>query len=270
MLKDYRECFKVKVLIPVFVFWCAVTLPAKADIIYFKDGMKSVCQEKAWEEDNEIKCEYKGWVISYRKQDVLRIERTIPEKKVSPDNVRADTHTVQNNKSINKMNHSEPTGPVFYDPRRPYKYWISSDSKHKSYNEAIDALAKKYNRPPEWIQANMGDTNDLEQIHQNLSNPCLKPDESFTELSDDNPAGIAFYNPRREFPYWISEDSKHKNYKDAIHALAEKYGQSAEWIQENMGTSNDLNEIHRQLTARSKNDQSAANRLNQGNDLPDN
>jgi hypothetical protein len=29
-------------------------LGVSADIIYFKDGMKTICQEKAWEENDEI------------------------------------------------------------------------------------------------------------------------------------------------------------------------------------------------------------------------
>ena len=40
---------------------------------------------------------------------------------------------------------------------------------------------------------------------------------------------------------------KHKSYNEAIRTLAEKYGQSMQWVQENMGNSNDLNEIHENL-----------------------
>ena len=50
-------------------------LGASADIIYFKDGMKTICQEKAWEENGEIKCEYEGVVLIYSKTDVLRIQK---------------------------------------------------------------------------------------------------------------------------------------------------------------------------------------------------
>ncbi len=60
------------------------------------------------------------------------------------------------------------TGPVFYNPRRPYIYWAGINSKHKSYKEAIQSLAKKFERSPEWVKANMGATNDLKQINQNL------------------------------------------------------------------------------------------------------
>ena len=36
---------------------------AGADIIHFKDGMKTVCQGKAWEEKDEVRCEYGGGVL---------------------------------------------------------------------------------------------------------------------------------------------------------------------------------------------------------------
>jgi len=67
----------VKVFVTACLFAGLIVLPARADIIYFKDGMKTICQGKAWEEDGEIKCEYGGWIISYQKNDVLRIESTI-------------------------------------------------------------------------------------------------------------------------------------------------------------------------------------------------
>ena len=48
---------------------------AGADIIHFRDGMKTVCQGKAWEEKDEVRCEYGGGVLIYPKADVQTIER---------------------------------------------------------------------------------------------------------------------------------------------------------------------------------------------------
>jgi hypothetical protein len=48
---------------------------AGADIIHFRDGMKTVCQGKAWEEKDEVRCEYGGGVLIYSKADVQTIER---------------------------------------------------------------------------------------------------------------------------------------------------------------------------------------------------
>ena len=243
----------MKVLIPACLLWGFIAFPARADIIYFKDGMRSICQEKAWEEKDEIKCEYQGWVITYQKKDVLRIEKTAPEKIAAvPDNDHRGADTAKKHENNQKLSRPEPTGLTFYDPRRPYKYWTGKDSKHKSYKEAIQALAKKYNRPVEWIQVNMGDTNDLVQIHHNLANPDLKQDNPIAQRPAPKPSGIPFYNPRRQFPYWTNETSKYKNYKEAIQDLAQKYAHSPEWIQANMGESNDLSEIHQNLATRSE------------------
>ena len=51
------------------------THTAGADIIHFKDGMRTVCQGKAWEEKDEVRCEYDGGVLIYPKADVETIER---------------------------------------------------------------------------------------------------------------------------------------------------------------------------------------------------
>ena len=230
----------------LLIFW---TLAADADIIYFKDGMKTICQEKAWEENGEIKCEYEGWIISYQKNEVQRIEKTTPEKQ--PDRQNNQNQVVQNkekDKVSPKTSPSNPEGLAFYDPRRPYKYWTSTTAKHKSFKEAIDALAEKYARSSEWVQTHMGETNDLDQIHRNLANTDSIEPIAATETVKEMSAGIEFYNPRRMYPYWISETLKYKTFKEAIAALAEKYNSSTEWVQEHMGTTNDLNEIHRNLT----------------------
>jgi hypothetical protein len=243
----------VKVLVSACLFLSVIALPANADIIYFKDGMKSICQDKAWEEKEEVKCEYGGWVITYQKKDVLRIVKTTPEK--STNQKKSNRQAIQPKKdSTGKKTISPPgsTGPVFYNPRRPYKYWTDKNSKYKSYKEAIQALARQYNRSPEWIQAKMGDTNDLKQIHQNLANPDVNRDTPVAKPPSSKPSGIAFYNPRRNFPYWSDKNTKHKSYKEAIKALAHEYKHSPEWIQTNMGTSNDLNEIHQNLKAHAK------------------
>ncbi len=93
----------------------------------------------------------------------------------------------------------------------------------------------------------MGDTNDLEQIHHNLANQVLTRESVVDPPPAPTSSGIVFYNPRRPFPYWTGKASKYKKYKDAIQALAVEYGQSPQWVQENMGESNDLNEIHQNL-----------------------
>ena len=225
--------------------------PTQADIIYFKDGMKTVCQQKAWEQDGEVKCEYAGWVISYRKEDVLRIVKTTPPDKPKPPASKTALKQPIASVTPGKKAPLPKSGSVaFYDPRRPYQYWVSKKSKYKSFKKAIDALAKQYGRTPQWIQAHMGGTNDLAQIHQNLAHPDATRDASIGEPAALKQPGIVFYNPRRPYPYWTGRTSKHKTFKAAIKALARQYNRSARWVQSNIGATNDLNEIHRNLSSR--------------------
>jgi hypothetical protein len=261
----------VKLFVTACLFAGFIVLPAHADIIYFKDGMKTICEEKAWEEDGEIKCEYAGWVISYQKIDVLRILKTTPTnkttpttkkatankstpaiKQVQPKKKSASTQTTTKTSVTKKIKSSpdQPSDPVFYDPRRSYKYWAEKNSKHKSYKQAIQALAKKYNRTPEWIQSHMGDTNNLAQIHRNLANPQTKQTVTKSAYSANQSPEVIFYNPRRPYPYWTDKKTKHKSFKEAIQALAKKYDRAPEWVKLNMGATNDLNEIHGNLKER--------------------
>jgi hypothetical protein len=230
-----------------------MTFAAKADIIYFKDGMRTICQEKAWEENGEIKCEYQGWIISYEKKDVERILKTVPKKQPAQSkNKPQASQSAKIEKKPKKKSTPKASGAFFYDPRRTKKYWADKNSKHNSYKQAIQALANRYQRTPEWIQAHMGDTNDLEQIHRNLANPDSNQDVVVEKAIIKKPSGIVFYNPRRPFPYWAWETSKHKSYKDAIQALAQRYQRSPEWIKSNMGNSNDLKQIHQNLRTQSE------------------
>jgi hypothetical protein len=251
---------------------CLVTgffvCPAHADIIYFKDGMKTICQERAWEEDGEIKCEYAGWTITYQKADILRIVKSTPSQKTpapqisttankntppkntSPPDAKTRIAPTMATGSKTKKARSAPTqasGPVFYDPRRLYKYWADQNSKHKTYQAAIAALARKYKTTPEWIQAHMGDTNDLAQIHRNLAQPRPEQVASKIKPATSSKVEIVFYNPRRPYPYWTGEKSKHKTFMEAIQALANQYDRTPDWIKLNMGSTNDLNKIHRNL-----------------------
>lgn len=238
----------MKVVVVAYLFLNLIVLPVNADIIYFKDGMKTICQEKAWEEDGQIKCEYAGWVLTYPKNEVLRILKTTTEKQAAPPEKNRRVHQIiSKDGGIKKNSPPKADGNAFYNPRRPYKYWTGKNSKHNSYKVAIQALAEQYGRSPEWIQAHMGDTNDLEQIHQNIANPVSNQETAVVQPPDPKSPGIVFYNPRRPFPYWTGKALKHKSYNEAIRTLAAEYDRSPQWVQGNMGDSNDLNVIHQNL-----------------------
>jgi hypothetical protein len=238
----------LKVVVVAYLFLFLIVLPVNADIIYFKDGMKTICQEKAWEEDDQVKCEYAGWVLTYPKADVLRVLKTRTKRQNTPPEKNGRKPPIITKESGNKkVVPPIDGGIVFYNPRRHYTYWTGKNSKYKNYKDAIQALANQYGRSPEWVRAHMGDTNDLEQIHQNLANQVLNREAVVAPPPRPTSSGLVFYNPRRPFPYWTGNALKHKTYKEAIQALAAEYGQSPQWVQKNMGESNDLNEIHQNL-----------------------
>ena len=247
----------------------------RADIIYFKDGMKTVCHDRAWEEDGEIKCEYNGSILTYQKKDVLRIEKikidkefekpsenSQPVSQTAPAPAKTPSEASQPKpekklQNLTPNKHHSKTGELqFYNPRRPRKYWTSASAKHNTFEEAIAALAKQYDRSPEWIQHHMGNTNDLDEIHQNLENSKRSAPAKIQEVDDPKTPEILFYNPRRSQKYWTSATAKHNTFEEAISALAEAYGRSQEWVQQHMGNTNNLSEIHQNL-ARQKSAESS-------------
>ena len=246
-----------------------VPLNVDADIIYFKDGMKTVCEDRAWEEGQEVKCEYQGLILTYQKNDVDRIEKIENQKSSAQNQTPLKTTSglakqspkikqpLSKKKAAAKkelQSHANNTGSLntmgleFYNPRRSHKYWTSRSAKHNTFKEAVAALAKQYDRSPEWIQNHMGTTNDIGEIHRNLKNQKQNmPAEIKAADNEDAPPEILFYDPRRSHKYWTSPTAKYNTFKEAIAALAKKYERSADWVQQHMGNTNNLNEIHQNL-----------------------
>jgi hypothetical protein len=243
-----------------FVFAMLIALSplgVSADIIYFKDGMKTICQEKAWEENGEIKCEYEGVVLFYNKADVHRIKKIRTKKPVAD---RTDKPKIPEKSSTKKVGvQATPPKPgalTFYDPRRTHKYWTDAKTGHKTYQEAIAALAKQYGRTPDWVKSRMGETNDLNQIHHNLSagkRPNAQPPAKIT-LKDSS--ALEFYNPRRTDKYWTSKTARHSTFHEAIAALAKQYERTSDWVKSHMGETNDLNQIHQNLVRQQQEEKS--------------
>jgi hypothetical protein len=65
-------------------------------------------------------------------------------------------------------------GPLFYNPRRPKKFWANESSRHNALDDALDALSDQYNRPVSWIESHMGASNSLQVIHRNLTEAIQK------------------------------------------------------------------------------------------------
>jgi hypothetical protein len=230
----------------------AATSTAVADIIYFKDGMKTVCLEKAWEENGDVKCDYDGIVLTYKKADVERIEkrRTRPASPQPANKTDSGKVSVVSKPTASPAPAKQSEGLKFYDPRREYKYWISNTGKYKTFQAAMTALGKIYNRPVGWVKSHMGDSNDLNQIHLNLSAGLIEKPKAAPTVKPKQTKVIEFYNPRRTHKYWTSETARHSTFKEAMTALAKKYARSPEWVKSHMGEINDLNTIHHNLKQR--------------------
>ena len=92
----------------------------------------------------------------------------------------------------------------------------------------------------------IGNTNDLGQIYRNLQHAQTRPAAIGRDAASQID-GTLFYDPRRQYKYWSSESSKHRTLEDALEELAKQYARSPDWIQEHIGDTNDLGQIHRNL-----------------------
>ena len=275
MLDQGKKYVKIFALI----FCVTILFPCNtaADIIFFKDGMKTVCQDRAWEEEGEVRCEYDGAILSYQKEDVIRIQKTsiekqsdglpgkdpeipikatakqatpAPEIKQAAPSEKKPLAPKDSKIVLTNPDSSKTKGLEFYNPRRPQKYWTSATSKHHFFKEAVATLAKQYDRSAEWIQHHMGETNDLYEIHQNLSRGKLNAPVAVPEDNEEKVPETLFYNPRRPQKYWTSASSKHNSFNEAIAAMAKEYERTPQWVQQYMGTTNNLSEIHQNLANR--------------------
>jgi hypothetical protein len=137
------------------------------------------------------------------------------------------------------------TGIQFYDPRRHYKYQTGTTNRYHTLKEAMDDLATKFDKPPRWVEVNLGDTNDLGQIYRNLSRP-IEGVRTETE-TESTTSGILFYDPRRAEKYWVSPESRCRTLAEAVGILAKQYEQTPDWVIAHLGETNELVEIHRNL-----------------------
>jgi hypothetical protein len=231
---------------------------AGADIIHFRDGMKTVCQGKAWEEKDEVRCEYDGGVLIYPKADVQTIERRIapapstdpPEKQAVRVPGPASETPSPPPASALALPHGRPNPAtvLFYDPRRPKKYWSSPTRQHDSYREAVSALAADFDQPTEWVEQHMIDSNDLMEIRRHLEDRRATGDETQSASGSPSETAIEFYNPRRPAKYWTSENAHHNSLAEALQALARDFSETPEWVESHMAESNDLSVIRQSLT----------------------
>lgn len=271
-------------LIPVFLaVWLSVPDIASTDRIVLKDGTIEE-SEKVWESENHIHFILRGTnsvEIRYSKEIVERVERSdnpdsipstpkkIPSKEIKPNEElktqievkktpASDQSAVLVEGSFQKEYQKiiqKSRGKSFYDPRRKRRYWASPMSQHKDLQGALNALAGIYGRKPEWVEAHMGDENDLEGIHRNLFKQLkAETTPSLNSIGQAGRAAELFFLAEEDRPYQVQPGRRYSTLDDAVSALSEMYGKPNAWIKKNMGGSNELNVIHQNLLkASSKN-----------------
>jgi hypothetical protein len=232
------------------------------DTIYFKDGMRTVCEGNALEKGDEVHCEYDGGLLVYRKSDVARLEKgrsiepELDAKKVeeaapptapATPSMPAPTPQAASPVSPRPVSSSKPEGIAFYDPRRPQKYWTSETRRHDTFREAVLALSEEFNRPASWIEENLGDSNDLSDVRETLAMRISESAAASANPAAAPEAAIEFYNPRRAPKYMTGPDARHDSFQEAVDALARDFDQPADWVEQNMGDSNDVNQIRQNL-----------------------
>jgi ribonuclease HI len=174
---------------------------------------------------------------------------------------------------------SSTRGLSFYDPRRAKRYWASRNSRHDTLDGVLQALSRQYGRTPKWVASHMGEENNLSEIHANLLHrrdletlhksgqivgqavagksadvtpPIGTAADAGSDLEAESYAGLEFYHPRRKQKYWTGKMQQYNTLQEALQALAKQYGVSARWIESNMGETNDLDAIHRNIRERLK------------------
>lgn len=59
--------------------------------------------------------------------------------------------------------------------------------------------------------------------------------------------GTPFYDPRRPEKFWIDDQTHHGSLQEALKSMANLYGVTPEWIENHMGKTNDLLQIHQNI-----------------------
>lgn len=233
---------------------CAADAPA--DTVYFKDGMRTVCSGKAWQQGEEVHCEYEGGVLVYPLADVLRIEKSpgapppVADAAEEPDAPPPSAATPPPPPSAAAPAPAVPLSPgtKFYDPRRAEKYWSAPERRHRTLAEAVAALAQEFGLPPEEVEARIGDSNDLAEIRNRMAARPERPKApAAPAAASENPSGLKFYDPRRPLKYATGPGRGHSTYAEAVASLAAEFHASPDWVEALLGESNDVGVIRERL-----------------------
>jgi hypothetical protein len=225
-----------------------------SDTIYFKDGMRTICEGSAREDGEDVHCNYDGGLLIYPKSDVAHIEKgrssaAPAESKppgAAPGPLAADPEPPRPG-AVPPETAAAAPGIAFYDPRRPQKYWSSETRHHDTLGAAIAALADEFKRPPSWIEDNLGDSNDLGEVRATLAARLQGPSAAQAPVASARGAAVEFYNPRRTPRYMTGPNAPHGSFQEALEALARDFNRPTDWVERHMGPANDVDQIRQSL-----------------------
>jgi len=303
---------------------------ATADRIILKDGTVEE-SDQIWETEKYIHFILKGTTsveIRFLKEIIDRVESdsiTFPAKAPDATPLQPDSDQKSPMKPMlaagqpsiveaSKQNPPHDQGPddqlakankgiSFYDPHREKRYWAERNAHFDALDQALAAIAVRYQRPTDWVVDHMGEENDIGIIYANLNHrlalelaenqdnslasnqrPALSPHSqkepavpqdgpghtpdpraSAVESASDTSRGAArgllngqavplqslneiqFYDPRRPQKYWVGPNEKYDTLNAALTALAVHYNTTVQWVEEHIGNTNALSEIHENI-----------------------
>ncbi len=236
-----------------------VLLPdlAASDLIVLKDGTK-VQAQKVWEENELVRFtlpDYDGIVVTYAKEIVLRIEK---EKAVTgagesssdsrPQNPATGSTAVEKAVSIVKPDNWPNTLSLpgaAAQPSRPGDMVREGTGEPAKAGQEVSSAPVV---PSSSLQTHqMPVTNDEgagKRIPKGVAVSPGKVDEDLVHRV----TGIQFYDPRRHYKYQTGTTNRYHTLKEAVDDLATKFDKTPRWVEMNLGDTNDLGQIYRNLS----------------------
>ena len=236
-----------------------VLLPdlAASDLIVLKDGTM-VKAQNVWEENGLVRFtlpEYDGIVVTYAKEIVLRIEK---EKAVtgageSPPDSRLQnpaTGSTAAEKALSvvkpeKRPNSLSLPGTAAQPSRPGNMVGEGTGEPAKAGQEVSSAPVGFSSSVETHQRPV--TNDegaVKRIPEGVAASPGKVDEDLVQRV----TGIQFYDPRRHVKYQTGTTDRYHTLKEAVDDLATKFDKTPRWVEMNLGDTNDLGQIYRNLS----------------------
>ena len=234
-----------------------VLLPglASSDLIVLKDGTQ-VKAQKVWEESDLVHFtlpDYDGIVVTYAKEIVSRIEK---EKTVTgelppdskPQEPAKESAAAEKALSVEKPD-KRPTasGPL----GAAVQLSKTTDKGGEGTGEPPGAGREIPSAPvitsSSTEASRMPVTNDEHAGNRMAKGVPVSPNIADEELVQ-RVTGIQFYDPRRHYKYQTDAATSYHTLKEAVDDLAAKFDKTPRWVELNLGDTNDLGQIYRNLS----------------------